>query len=184
MRCCKSAQSKTFETNLRNRDVQKSWTIVTLVTSLILTLTAFQVQMMVLTLLIKYAMQYGHDPIWSKWEKWKTTSPFLDKGKLIYYWHPMSLQFLNFCSFLISKLISPFHEKWYIFIWYIFIHSNLVSYSLIGSLINTRIVLKMSTALRVLRPDCASCFCWVIVLSTDPFFHWVKLLIFFTLVAL
>ena len=64
-----------------------------------------------------------------------------------------------------------------------FIHSNLISRSLIGSLVNTRSVLKMSTALRVLRPDCARCF-WcviarVIVISTDPFFHWVKLLIFF-----
>ena len=41
----------------------------------------------------------------------------------------------------------------------------------------------MSTALRVLRPDCARCF-WCVILranvtSTDPFFHWVKLLVFF-----
>ena len=36
-----------------------------------------------------------------------------------------------------------------------FIHSNLFSCSLTGSLVNTRSVLKMSTALRVLRPDCA-----------------------------
>ena len=64
----------------------------------------------------------------------------------------------------------------------IFIHSNLISCSLIGSFVNTRSVLKMSTALRVLRPDCARCFWRVIarvnVTSTDPFFHWVKLLIF------
>ena len=37
----------------------------------------------------------------------------------------------------------------------VFIHSNLISCSLIGSLVNTRSVLKMSTALRVLRQDCA-----------------------------
>ena len=43
----------------------------------------------------------------------------------------------------------------------------------------------MSTALRLLRQDCAqtACFWCVIarpnVTSTDPFFHWVKLLIFF-----
>ena len=36
-----------------------------------------------------------------------------------------------------------------------FIHSNLISCSLIGSLVNTRSVLKMSTVLRVLRQDCA-----------------------------
>ena len=56
----------------------------------------------------------------------------------------------------------------------IFIHSNLISYPLIGSLVNTRSVLKMSTALHILHPDCARCFCWVImrvkVTSTDPFF--------------
>ena len=55
-----------------------------------------------------------------------------------------------------------------------FIHSNLISCSLIGSLVNTRSVLKMSTALRVLRPDCARCFWCVIacgnITSTDPFF--------------
>ena len=39
--------------------------------------------------------------------------------------------------------------------YYTFIHSNLISCSLIGSLVNTRSVLKMSTALRVLRQDCA-----------------------------
>ena len=64
-----------------------------------------------------------------------------------------------------------------------FIHSNLISCSLIGSLVNTWSVLKMSTALRVLCPDWARCFWCVIarvnVTSTDPFFHWVKLLIFF-----
>ena len=50
---------------------------------------------------------------------------------------------------------------------------------------NTRSVLKMSTALRVLRTDCARCFWCVItrvnVTSTDPFFHWVNWLIFFML---
>ena len=56
----------------------------------------------------------------------------------------------------------------------VFIHSNLISCSLIGSSVNTRSVLKMSTTLRVLRPDCERCF-WcaiarVIVTSTDPFF--------------
>ena len=55
-----------------------------------------------------------------------------------------------------------------------FIHSNLVSCSLIGSLVNTQSVLKMSTPLRVLRPDCVRCFWCVIarvnVTSTDPFF--------------
>ena len=56
----------------------------------------------------------------------------------------------------------------------LFIHSNFISCSLIGSLVNTRSALKMSTALHVLRPDCARCF-WcvivrVIVTSTDPFF--------------
>ena len=62
-------------------------------------------------------------------------------------------------------------------------NSNLISCSLIGPLVNTRSVLKMSTALRVLRPDCSRCFWWVIarvnVTSTDTFFHWIKLLIFF-----
>ena len=51
-----------------------------------------------------------------------------------------------------------------------FIHPNLISCSLIGSLVNTWSVLKMSTALRVLRPDCTRCFWCVIVTSTDPFF--------------
>ena len=41
-------------------------------------------------------------------------------------------------------------------VYYLFIHSNLISCPLIGS--NTRSVLKMSTALRVLRPDCVRCF--------------------------
>ena len=55
----------------------------------------------------------------------------------------------------------------------IFIHSYLISCSLIGSLVNKRSVLKMSTALRVLRPDCARCFWYVIArvnidTSTDP----------------
>ena len=40
-------------------------------------------------------------------------------------------------------------------IYHLFIHSNLISCSLIGSLVSTRSVLKMSTALRVLRQDCA-----------------------------
>ena len=43
--------------------------------------------------------------------------------------------------------------------------------------------IENSTALRILRQDCARCFWCVItranVTSTDPFFHWVKLLIFF-----
>ena len=55
-----------------------------------------------------------------------------------------------------------------------FIHFNLISCSLIGSFIDTRSALKMSTALRVLRPDCTRCFWCVIartnVTSTDPFF--------------
>ena len=44
---------------------------------------------------------------------------------------------------------------------------------------NTRSVLKLFTELRTLRPDCARCSCWVIVTSTDPFFHRVNLLILF-----
>ena len=61
-----------------------------------------------------------------------------------------------------------------------FIHSNLISCSLIGSLVNTRRVLKMPTALRVLRPDCRRCF-WCAWTSHRPihFFHGVELLIFF-----
>ena len=39
--------------------------------------------------------------------------------------------------------------------YFAFIHSNQISCSLIGSLVNKRSVLKMSTALRVLRQDCA-----------------------------
>ena len=74
----------------------------------------------------------------------------------------------NFFKFI--QLISMFN----------FIHidnysyTNLISCSLIGSLINTRSVFCV---------DCAQCFCCriahVIVTSTDTFFQWVKLLIFF-----
>ena len=63
------------------------------------------------------------------------------------------------------------------------IHTLSTFCSLIGSLVNTRSVLKMSTALLILRPDCARCFLCVIahvnVTSTDPFSHRVQLLIFF-----
>ena len=69
--------------------------------------------------------------------------------------------------------------------WHQFIHSSLVSCSLIGSLVNTQSVKQMYNALRLLRPGCSRCFCCVIlriiVTSTDPLFHWVKLLIFFML---
>ena len=43
-----------------------------------------------------------------------------------------------------------------------FIHSNLISCSLIGSLINTQSVFKMSTPLHVLPPHCVRCFWWMI----------------------
>ena len=44
----------------------------------------------------------------------------------------------------------------------VFIHSYLISCSLIGSSVNARSVLKMSTELRVLRTDCARCF-WCVI---------------------
>ena len=61
--------------------------------------------------------------------------------------------------------------------WRIFIHSNYISCSLIGSLVNTRSVENVHCTPRTaprLRPDCAMCFWCVIaranVTSTDPFF--------------
>ena len=68
-----------------------------------------------------------------------------------------------------------------------FIHSNLISCSLIGSLVNTRSVLKMSTALCVLHQDCAQTARGAFGAWSRPrtshrlihFFHWVNLLIFF-----
>ena len=61
---------------------------------------------------------------------------------------------------------------------YIFIHSAFISSSLIGSLVSTQSVLKMSTALRVLRPDYARCFWRVIVTTTDPFFHCIFIVLY------
>ena len=61
-------------------------------------------------------------------------------------------------SFILPSLVSrdPFWKK--LQIWTPFIHSNLISCSLIGSLVNMQSVLKMSTALRILHPDCVRCF--------------------------
>ena len=54
------------------------------------------------------------------------------------------------------------------------IHTLLFNFLFFDWLVNTRSVLKMSNALRVLRLDCAWCFWCVIVrvsvISTDPFF--------------
>ena len=74
-----------------------------------------------------------------------------------------NLKLACFVSFL--KIINTYQK---------FIHSNLISCSLIGSLVNTRSVWKMSTALRILCPDCVTSFWCVIthmnVTLTDPFF--------------
>ena len=92
-------------------------------------------------------------------------------------------QFKKWMLFWFELWLTKSHLDLPNIFWIEFIHSNLVSCSLIGPLINTWSVLKMTTALRILGPDCRKClWCMIacmIVKSTDHFFQWEKLLIFF-----